>query len=108
MTQFSRGASSSGRRSRGVEAIAQAQSSRALVERLVRAEAELEALRSAAARDKPQVHPRWVGPSLRARLADISAALRQRNIMDARAARHEAFGTVRLLPGDLVPQDRRT
>lgn len=93
--------------SRLVEAIAQAGSSRALVERLVRAEAELEALRRVAARDKPQLHPSSVGTSLRARLADISSALRQRNIIDARAALHEAFGTVRLLPAHLVPEGRR-
>jgi hypothetical protein len=43
------------------------------------------------------VHPSSIGPGLRARLADLSAGLRL-DIIDARAAMQEAFGTVRLLP----------
>jgi DNA invertase Pin-like site-specific DNA recombinase len=89
-----------------VEAIAQAGSSRALVERLVRAEAELEALRRATARHKTQLHPSSIGPGLRARLADLSAALRL-DIVEARTAVREAFGAVRLLPEDLVPREHR-
>ncbi|TMH32378.1 MAG: recombinase family protein [Betaproteobacteria bacterium] len=92
--------------SRLVEAIAQAGSSRALVERLVRAEAELEALRRATAGHKAELHPSSIGPGLRTRLADLSAALRL-DIVDARAAMQEAFGTVRLLPEHLVPREDR-
>jgi hypothetical protein len=72
----------------------------------VTAEAELEALRRATARRKTQLHPSCVGPGLRARLADLSAALRL-DIVEARAAVREAFGLVRLLPENLIPREHR-
>lgn len=90
--------------SRLVDAIAEAGSSRALAERLVKAEAELEALKRVATRHKTELHPAAIGSSLRARLADLSTAL-QRNVLDARAAMQEAFGSVRLLPERLVPRE---
>jgi site-specific DNA recombinase len=89
--------------SRLADAIAEAGSSRALVERLVKAESELEALKLASPRDKMELHPAAIGPGVRAMISDLSASLR-RNAVDARAALHAAFGTVRLLPEDLVPQ----
>ena len=69
-----------------VDAIAEAGSSRALTERLTRAEAELEELKRLAARNKAQAHPSSVGSALRA------------DVGEARSIVHEAFGPIRLLP----------